>query len=157
NSDGIVEGTPWRESRADNLARIYRAPLEYVPGTRAGYHPAAGMSLLGEIVARASGAPFDQYVRDEIFLPLGIVDCWVGMPPDRYEAYGVRIGIMHVTASGTPEVLAGIDTARVTASPMPGGNGRGPMNQLGRFYEMLLGRGTRAGVRILSPVTVAAI
>jgi CubicO group peptidase (beta-lactamase class C family) len=157
NADGIREGTPWRESRADNLARVYAAPLEYEPGTRAGYHAAAGMSLLGEIVERVSGVPYERYVRDEIFLPLGMDDCWVGMPTDRYEAYGDRIGIMHQTESGTPAPLAGIDSARVTATPMPGGNGRGPMRQLGRFYEMLVGRGTRDGVRILSPITVAAI
>jgi CubicO group peptidase (beta-lactamase class C family) len=108
-------------------------------------------------VARVSGVPYEQYVRDEIFLPLGMDDCWVGMPADRYEAYGDRIGTMHVTVSGTAEVLPGIDSKRATATPMPGGNGRGPVNQLGRFYEMLLGRGERNGVRLLSPVTVAAI
>jgi CubicO group peptidase (beta-lactamase class C family) len=157
NADGILDGTPWRESRADNLARVYAAPLAYEPGTRAGYHAAAGMSLLGEIVARVSGVPFDRYVRDEIFRPLGMDDCWVGMPEDRYAAYGDRIGIMHQTASGPPGPVPGIDSPRVTASPMPGANGRGPVNQWGRFYEMLLGEGARAGVRVLEPVTVAAI
>src|SRR2546427_8572512 len=29
NADAILDGTPWRESRADNLARIFAAPLEY--------------------------------------------------------------------------------------------------------------------------------
>jgi CubicO group peptidase (beta-lactamase class C family) len=156
NADGIIDGTPWRESRADNLARIYASALEYEPGTRAGYHAAAGMSVLGEVVARVSGVPFDQYVRHEIFEPLGMDDCWIGLPTDRYEAYGNRIGIMHVT-TGAPEVMAGIDAPKVLAEPMPGGNGRGPMNQLGRFYEMFLGHGEREGVRILDPVTVAAI
>jgi CubicO group peptidase (beta-lactamase class C family) len=157
NADGILEGTPWRESRADNLARIYAAPLVYEAGTRAGYHAAAGMSMLGEIVARVSGVPFERYVRDEIFGPLGMDDCWVGMPKDRYEAYGDRIGFMHVTETGEPVRLRGIDSARVAVEPMPGGNGRGPMNQLSRLYDMLLGQGTRDGVRLLSPVTVAAI
>jgi CubicO group peptidase (beta-lactamase class C family) len=157
NADGISDGTPWRESRAENLARIYAAPLAYEPGTRAGYHAAAGMSVLGEVVARVSGVPFEQYVRDEIFGPLGMDDCWVGMPIDRFEAYGDRIGLMHVTSSGTPERLRGIDSPRVASEPMPGANGRGPMNQLGRLYETLLGHGERQGVRLLSPMTVAAI
>ncbi len=158
NADGILDGTPWRESRAENLTRIYGAPLQYEPGTRAGYHAAAGMSVLGEIVARVSGVPFEQYVRDEIFGPLSMDDCWVGMPADRYAAYGDRIGFMHVTAAtGNAQRVRGIDSARVTAEPMPGANGRGPMNQLGRLYEMLAGHGTRDGVRLLSPVTVAAI
>jgi CubicO group peptidase (beta-lactamase class C family) len=157
NADGIVDGTPWRETRAENLARIYAAPLEYEPGTRAGYHAAGGMSILGEVVARVSGVPYEQYVRDEIFGPLGMADCWVGMAPDTYEAYGDRIGLMHVTASGEPVVLRGIDSARAMGQPMPGANGRGPMNQLCRLYDMLLGNGVRAGARLLSPVTVAAI
>jgi CubicO group peptidase (beta-lactamase class C family) len=157
NADGAAEGTPWRESRAESLARIYAAPLEYEPGTRAGYHPGSGMSVLGEIVARVSGVPYEQYVRDEIFLPLGMKDCWVGMPSDRYEAYGDRIGIMHVTQSGEPVVVQGIDTARALAEPMPGANGRGPMNQLCRLFDMLVGNGERHGVRLLAPVTIAAI
>jgi CubicO group peptidase (beta-lactamase class C family) len=157
NADGILEGTPWRESRADNLARIYAAPLAYEPGGRAGYHATAGMSVLGELVARVSGVPFERYVRDEIFTPLGMDDCWVGMPADRYEAYGHRIGLMHTTSGAQPERLRGIDSARVAVEPMPGANGRGPMNQLCRLYDMLLGHGVRDGVRLLSPVTVAAV
>jgi CubicO group peptidase (beta-lactamase class C family) len=159
NADGILQGVPWSESRDANLARIYDAPIEdgWVPGRRAGYHAAAGMSVLGEVVARTSGTPFDQYVRAEIFEPLGMDDCWVGMPTDRYAAYGDRIGVMHVTDGGAPRVLPRIDSARSTASPMPGANGRGPMRQLARFYEMLLGAGERDGVRILTPQTVAAI
>ncbi len=157
DADGMRESRPWRESRAENLARIYAAPTEYEPGTRAGYHPAAGMSVLGEVVTRVAGVPYERYVRDEIFGPLGMADCWVGMPEDVYEAYGERIGQMHVTSSGAAVRLAGIDSARATAQPMPGANGRGPMNQLGRFYEMLVGKGARAGVRLLAPVTVAAI
>ena len=39
----------------------------------------------------------------------------------------------------------------------PGGSGRGPVRQLGRFYEMLLAEGVRGGVRILSPQTVEAL
>ena len=65
--------------------------------------------------------------------------------------------MMHNTAGSEPVVLRGIDSARATASPMPGANGRGPVRELGRFYEMLLGRGTRDGVQMLTPQTVAAI
>ena len=156
-ADDTLSGTPWRESRAENLARIYAAELQYEPGSRAGYHPAAGMSVLGEAVARVSGTPFEEYVRDEIFVPLGMDDCWVGMPTTRYDSYADRIGVMHDTTGAAPAELRGIDSPRATASPMPGANGRGPIAQLGRFYEMLLGHGRRHDVRVLSPVTVAAI
>jgi len=151
NGDGILQGLPWRDSNAESLARIYEAALVYEPGTRAGYHAAAGMTVMGEIVARVSVIPFSDYVRRFIFEPLRMDDCWVGMPTDRYEAYGDRIGVMHDTTNAEPVALRGIDSADVTAKPMPGGNGRGPMYQLARLYESFL----RGG--LLAPATVAAI
>ena len=152
-SDGILEGAPWIESRTENLARIYAAPLAYEPGTRAGYHPAAGMSVLGEVVARVSGLPYEQYVRDCIFVPLGMDDCWVGMPETRFAEYGDRIGEMQNTEGAEPVRVGRIDSPRSASVPMPGAGGRGPMHQLARMYESLLGFGDP----ILDPVTVAAI
>jgi CubicO group peptidase (beta-lactamase class C family) len=149
-ADGIAEGTPWRESNADSVARICDAPLQYEPGTRAGYHANAGMTILGEIVARVSETPYSEYVRREIFLPLGMDDCWVGMPEETFDAYGDRIGVMHVTEGETP-VPTRLDSKRLAPVPLPGGGGRGPMAQLTLLYEAL-----RDG-DVLSPVTVAAI
>jgi CubicO group peptidase (beta-lactamase class C family) len=156
-ADDILNAAPWRESREANLERIYAARLDYAPGTRAGYHPASSMSVLGELVVRLSGQPFDEYVRNEIFLPLDMTDCWVGMPETQYEAYGDRIGLMHNTDDMDPTPVPLVDSVRAAATPMPGSNGRGPMRQFARLYEMLVGNGERDGVRLLSPVTVAAI
>jgi CubicO group peptidase (beta-lactamase class C family) len=150
NADGIREGTPWRESNAESVARICDAPLEYEPGTRAGYHPSAGMTILGEIVARVSETPYSDYVRREIFLPLGMGDCWVGMPESTYDSYGDRIGIMHNTEGATPQPTQ-LDAKRLAPVAMPGGGGRGPMAQLALMYDAL------RGGDLLSPVTVAAI
>jgi CubicO group peptidase (beta-lactamase class C family) len=152
-ADGVLKGRPSSESRAENLERIYRANIDYEPGTRAGYHPGAGMSVLGEIVARTSGLSYEQYVRDAVFNPLAAEDCWVGMPEDRYAAYGDRIGIMHNTESSPPKAIARLDSPEATAVPIPGGNGRGPMRELARVYESMLGYGDP----ILDPVTVDAI
>jgi len=151
NADGILQAKPWSETNAENLARIYDAPLEYEPGTRAGYHPAGGMTVLGEIVARVSATPYAEYVRREIFVPLGMDDCWVGMPEDRYVAYADRIGHMHNTEGDEPVELSWLEQSSVAAIPVPGGGGRGPIKQLARMYEALLFGG------ILDPVTVAAV
>ncbi|HET9729798.1 MAG TPA: serine hydrolase domain-containing protein [Acidimicrobiia bacterium] len=152
-ADGFLEGAPWSETPAENIARICAAELEYEPGSRAGYHPASGMAVLGEIVARASGTRFDEYVRAEIFEPIGATDCWIGMPADRFAAYGDRIGVMHNTEGTEIKPLKIVDDAPAVEKYLPGGNGRGPMRQLAKVYESLLG----FGPQLLDPVTVAAI
>ena len=51
-----------------------------IPGQHAGYHVSSGWYILGEVVRRLDGRPFDRYVREAIFEPLGMHDSWVGMP-----------------------------------------------------------------------------
>lgn len=145
--------TPWNEI----IRRICLAPLEknWVPGQRAGYHPYTSWYVLGELVARLSGLSYSQYVRERIFLPLGMNDCWIGMPPEVRDAYGSRLGVLVNTDAkdegGRPRLAPYVwsTPAGVTACA-PGGNGHGPMHELTHFYEMLLGGGERNGVRILS-------
>ena len=50
-------------------------------------------------------------MREEVFEPLGMDDCWVGMPPERHAAYGDRIGTMHTTPTGAGAVP--LDLARL--------------------------------------------
>lgn len=141
------------------IAAISAAPLEpgWVPKKKAGYHPTSGWFILGEILQRVTGRSFSGYVREEIFLPLGMTDCWIGMPPEVYTAYGERIGYMHGLRGGrlTQNPMEG--RADVAAKCIPGGGGRGPMNQMGRLYEALLNGGELDGARILTPQTVEAM
>jgi CubicO group peptidase (beta-lactamase class C family) len=137
------------------IAKICAARLErgWVPGERAGYHPTTSWYILGELVRRIDGRPYSQYVREEIFEPLGLHDCWIGMPLAQYQAYGDRLAIVPDTSKpdAPPQRYS---SERGATQCVPGGNGVGPMRQLARFYEMLLAGGTLAGVRILLPDSV---
>jgi CubicO group peptidase (beta-lactamase class C family) len=155
------------------LAKICDARIEpgWVPGRKAGYHLASSWFLLGELIRVLDGRALPQYVREEIFLPLGMRDSWIGIPAQQYTAYGDRMGVLHDTDVGGGEAPRPntFDNADIAATSRPGGNGRGPARELGRFYEMLLGEGkgegegegeppgTLNGVRILSPQTVDAM
>lgn len=140
------------------LAGILATPLPegLEPGTRAAYGD-AGMFVLAETVCRLDGRPFPRYVREMVFEPLGMDDCWLGMPFERYATYADRIGVMHVTTSGQALPLHDWDSAAGAAHVNPAGNGRGPMNQLARFYQAMLGGGEFDGTRILAPATVEAM
>jgi CubicO group peptidase (beta-lactamase class C family) len=116
-----------------------RPESNWISGQRAGYHPVASWYLLAEIVHRRDGRPFEQYVREAIFLPIGMRDSWIGIPPDEYRAYGERIAYMTNT-SGTMISGAPGDSEQDAAIVRPSGNGRGPIRELGKFYEMLLAK-----------------
>lgn len=146
--------TPWHEI----IGRICRAPIErgWVPGAKAGYHPYTSWYILGELIRRLDGRGFGQYVRDEVFLPLDMPDCWIGMPAEQIRAYGDRIGQMANTEKpGQPPHRWSQPDGIMHGAP--GGGGHGPMRQLAHFYEMLLGGGQRQGVRLLSPASTTAM
>jgi CubicO group peptidase (beta-lactamase class C family) len=147
---------PWEQI----IARICAMPMErgWIPGEKAGYHAVTSWYILGEIVQRADGRTFSQYIRDEICHPLGMNDSWIGMAPDRYDHYGDRLGVLQQTEKGQLKPLAPWHTREAVTHCRPAGNGQGPIRELGKFYEMLLAGGKSPdGVRILQPDTVKAL
>ncbi|HEY3674268.1 MAG TPA: serine hydrolase domain-containing protein [Acidimicrobiia bacterium] len=157
--DAVASTAPGTEYWDEIVAGIcaIEPETDWIPGQRAGYHLSCGMTILAEIVHRLDGRRFETYVREEVFAPLGMADCWVGMPADVVDGYGVRIGTMHSTAAGKVIPLDMFDAPDVLARCVPGGGGRGPLRQLGRLYEALLARGELDGRRVLLPQTVEAI
>jgi CubicO group peptidase (beta-lactamase class C family) len=58
-------------SREEMLARAWKAPLAFTPGTGDGYSN-YGFSLLAAVIERASGRTYESYVRERIFTPAGM-------------------------------------------------------------------------------------
>ena len=151
--------TGWPHASFDEVvAKVcaMRIERDWIPGRKAGYSAYVSWYVLAEIVRRLSGRDYAAYVREEIFLPLGMSDCWIAMPPEVYRGYGTRLGIMQKTEGGQVVDL-GLDTEAACTNPRPSGSGHGPMRQLAQFYRMLLAHGTLDGNRILSPQTVEAL
>jgi CubicO group peptidase (beta-lactamase class C family) len=149
-------GTAYWDEIVAGICAVERE-ADWVPGARAGYHLSCGMTLLAEVVRRLDGRRFETYVREEVFEPLGMTDCWVGMPAAVVADYGERLGTMHSTATATAVPLDAFDTVEALGRCIPGGGGRGPVRQLGRLYEALLARGELDGTRVLLPQTVEAM
>jgi CubicO group peptidase (beta-lactamase class C family) len=125
----------------------------YSAGDRAEYQPGATWFLLGEIISRVSGSPFSDFVRHSICEPLEMYDSWNGMTVSTWADYGDRIGMMWARRRAKLVPLPSHGQASCCA-PSPGANFRGPIRELTRFYEMLLGQGTRGDVTILQPNSV---
>ena len=149
--------TGWPEVSWDDVVRrICASPLEehWIVGHTAGYHTTTSWFILGELLQRVTGRPYADVMRDDLFRPLGLNETWAALPFDQYAAYGERIGCLYAREQGELKLLDWSSAARCAASS-PGSNSRGPIRELGRFYEMLLNEGEGPLGRILLPETVA--
>lgn len=150
-----IEAMSWDQI----IEKAAASPLEagWVPGKRAGYHMGVTWFLLAEVVRRLTGLPFGQFLQESIYGPLGMQDCHMGMSAATHARLENRMVAMYDTSAkgqGKRHVWDQLARASVCA---PSGNGWGPIRALGYFYEMLLGRGERAGVRVMSAQAVEAL
>ncbi len=135
---------------ADDLARV---PLLHDPGTN--WHYSAGVDVQARLVEVLSGQPFDEYVREHIFLPLGMKDSgW-----QRSEADLARLARIYV--AGEDGVLAPMPREawlepNFMGKPMTmGGSGIvTTVDDYMRFSRMLLDEGELGDTRILRPATI---
>ncbi len=87
------------------IRRLGTLPLMYQPGERWIYN--TGSDVLGVLIARASGVPLDEFLRERLFEPLGMKDTDFFVPPDRID----RLATSYLTDPET-EALVLYDEAR---------------------------------------------
>lgn len=135
-SDGIAEpGLPM----ADELARLASAPLVYEPGARWSY--SLGMDVLGEVLARAGGAPLPELVERLITGPLAMTDTGFAVRDVQ------RLVVPYVDGSPPrrmrePDVVPFADAAGIRFSPArifdPGSFASGGAGMAGTATDFLL-------------------
>lgn len=83
--EDICEDTaPMTNKAVIEFLKTTRRPL-FAPGTNYAYSN-TGYALLAEIVARAAGTPFEQFVQNEIFKPAGMKKSFI-LTPNSLERY----------------------------------------------------------------------
>ena len=135
--------TGWPElSWNETLERIYDASLEenWQIGKTAGYHVTSSWFILGEVLQRLSEKPYPELMQELILEPLGMTDSWVGMPTDVYERVQDNIAYVYQREKGEMQLTDWHEPPRCL-KPSPGGSARGPIRELGWFYECLLNEG----------------
>jgi len=60
-------------SPEQRIARLRDQPLDFEPGTKWAYSN-SGYVVLGQLIQQVSGVPYAQFVRDNIFTPIGMND-----------------------------------------------------------------------------------
>lgn len=138
----------------DMVDKLAALPLEFSPGTRWGYSIAT--DVLGYLVEVLSGQRFDDYLRTQIFEPLGMTDTGFSVPADkigRFAASYVRLpGSREATLTDDPEASPYTQPKTLLSG---GGGLVSTAADYFRFAEMLRRGGELDGTRILGPRTVA--
>jgi CubicO group peptidase (beta-lactamase class C family) len=147
---GEIEKAGTLESMILGLAKL---PLEFSPGEAWNYSVAT--DVLGWLVQVVSGRPFEQFLAEEIFAPLGMADT----------GFHVRDGQQHrfaacyqPTRDGTISLQDDPATSSYLAPPsfISGGGGLvSTAHDYLQFARMLANGGTLNGNRLLSRKTLA--
>jgi CubicO group peptidase (beta-lactamase class C family) len=130
-----------------SLAEFYRhgLPIDIEPGTTFTYTN-HGVATLGQIVEDVSGTPFDRYLREHIFEPLGMVDT------DFIRSESVRSRLATGYTLGPTGPHAVIERDHVTGGAS---NIFSTTRDMARYIAALLGAGANEHGSILKPATLA--
>jgi CubicO group peptidase (beta-lactamase class C family) len=135
----------------DKLAKI---PLLYQPGTKWIY--SMSMDIEGYIVEKLSGQPLPDFMREQIFTPLGMRDAGFYVPEEKYD----RLATLYkADADGNlvvdPAACCGMKAFKEQPTMPSGGGGMvSTTEDYYRFAQMFLNHGQFNGVRILAPSSI---
>ena len=133
--------------------RIGALPLAFHPGE--GWQYGLSADVLGAVVEVASGKPFDEYLAEIIFEPLGMKDTSFFVPPEKQARVVTLYEHKDGMLSPCPGNSFGVSYQQERPHFISGGAGLlGTLDDTLRFARMLLGKGTLNGERILSARSV---
>lgn len=69
----------------ETVEKLGKIPLLHQPGTR--WHYSVSTDVLGRLVEVASGQRFDEYLKEHIFVPLGMVDTGFMVPREKRDRF----------------------------------------------------------------------
>ena len=138
------------------IRRICEVELLFPPGANVSYQ-SCGLAMLSEIVERIEGIPFREFMRREIFDPLGMKDTSLGVQRDKVE----RISKVKIPEGsfqyGASDADWNWNSSYWWNFGAPWGGMFTTVEDMTVFCQMFLNGGRCGEVQILSPTTVAAM
>ena len=147
-ASGNIQRTP-EDTLATYLVKLGNSPLDFQPGTLWRYSGLVGFDVLSRIVEIVSGLPYDQYLKQRIFTPLGMPDSGFYFPGKQ----GERVATIYTRRPGEPLTPNPNQALSQVYFSGAGGLATSPEDYL-QFAQTLLNHGELAGRRLLGPRTV---
>lgn len=142
----------------ENIKKLAKLPLHHEPGEKFTY--SEGLDVLGYFIEIVSGIPFDKFLEDRIFNPLGMSDSYFYLPDSKKD----RLVSVQTIKNGEWIRYPGIPyfdqdyPIKGAKSFFSGGGGlSSTAKDYACFLQMYLNQGEYNGVRLLSRTTVQAI
>ncbi len=128
-------------------------PLLFQPGTEWSY--SVGLDVIGRVIEVVSGMTLDRFFETHIFGPLEMLDTGFGARSDQLERLAALYVPMGPDRTALRFDMVGNQAKQHNPTFLSGGGGLvSTLNDYFRFQQMLVGRGSFAGTRLLSPKTV---
>ncbi|HKQ15955.1 MAG TPA: serine hydrolase domain-containing protein [Steroidobacteraceae bacterium] len=137
------------EQMIEGLAKV---PLEFSPG--AAWNYGVSTDVVGYLVGKISGQPFEQFLRSRILDPLGMTDTDFMVPAAKASRFAACYA---ATPDGRMALQDDPQTSFFLKPPTFVSGGGGLVSTVAdylRFCRMLLNGGTLDGVRLVSPKTL---
>ena len=134
---------------ATMMDRLSTIPLMYQPGTR--WHYSIATDVLGYLIEVISGTPFDQFLQERIFTPLGMADTGFYIPREHTDQLATLYRVSDA------EKMRTVPRPAPTLPPRAPSGGGGLISTASdylRFAQMLLNGGKLGDVRLLGRKTV---
>lgn len=166
HSSGLCDMLPDNVDLRKSLAplkqfveRTCEEPPSFPPGRGVQYQ-SMGFAMLGEIILRVSGKPCAEFLRDEFFEPLGMLDTTLGAPDSWFDGHQARIERI-AEGAFTDEPPGGADWTRNSrywrGLGVPWGGVLSTVTDLSLYAQFMLRMGsTSEGRQLVSPATVRA-
>lgn len=140
----------------DRVNIIGGIPLDFQPGTFAGYSAAVAFDVLGRLIEVVSEEDLDTFIRRHICEPLAIQDMGFRLTEEQLE----RTARIYEAKDGILTDVTDTDETWKMVNPLMNGYFSGSAGMFGsleaydRFVHMLANGGELDGVRILKPETI---
>jgi CubicO group peptidase (beta-lactamase class C family) len=135
------------------IRRLGTLPLMHQPGDKWMYH--TGSDVLGVLIARVTGKSFDAFLRERIFVPLGMSDTAFSVPESKLD----RLATSYCADPETGSLVVydnavGGQWSSQPAFPSGGGGLVSTVDDYLAFCRMMLNKGRHGRERILSRLSV---
>ena len=153
--NGLKEVPGGNVSTIDFAERMGRCPLLFQPGSHWAY--GTGADIMGAVIEKISGTPFGEFLKKEIFDPLGMKDTAFYVPEEKKD----RLANVYESVGGGKMVIYDGENLGIENPPVhkpafeSGGAGLiSCIDDYQKFTQMLLNGGEYNGKRILSENSV---